>query len=76
MTSVEVVARTLTEQGFTLSDARSRAALLRQASEGLRRLTGAEAQWNWLVPGRLEVFGKHTDYGGGRTLRSEFRETN
>ena len=22
----------------------------------------------WWVPGRLEVFGKHTDYAGGRTL--------
>lgn len=23
---------------------------------------------SWFVPGRLEVFGKHTDYAGGRTL--------
>ena len=22
----------------------------------------------WFVPGRIEVFGKHTDYGGGRSL--------
>ena len=22
----------------------------------------------WWVPGRLEVFGKHTDYAGGRAL--------
>jgi len=26
------------------------------------------ARWRWFVPGRLEVFGKHTDYAGGRTL--------
>ena len=25
-------------------------------------------QHAWWVPGRLEVFGKHTDYGGGRAL--------
>ena len=25
-------------------------------------------RWQWFVPGRLEVFGKHTDYAGGRTL--------
>ena len=25
-------------------------------------------KWRWFVPGRLEVFGKHTDYAGGRTL--------
>jgi galactokinase len=24
--------------------------------------------WRWFVPGRLEVFGKHTDYAGGRSL--------
>ncbi|MEX0892820.1 MAG: galactokinase family protein [Gemmatimonadota bacterium] len=28
--------------------------------------TGREAAW--YVPGRIEVFGKHTDYGGGRSL--------
>jgi galactokinase len=27
-------------------------------------------RWAWWVPGRLEVFGKHTDYAGGRTLVS------
>ena len=25
-------------------------------------------RWEWFVPGRLEVFGKHTDYAGGRSL--------
>lgn len=29
--------------------------------------TGAP-QYAWWVPGRIEVFGKHTDYAGGRTL--------
>jgi galactokinase len=67
---VERVAQGLTTQGFPLRDARSRASLLRQAGDGLRRLTGADAEWSWLVPGRLEVFGKHTDYCGGRTLVS------
>ncbi|WP_220458772.1 galactokinase family protein [Schaalia sp. JY-X169] len=23
---------------------------------------------SWFVPGRVEVFGKHTDYAGGRSL--------
>jgi galactokinase len=68
VTDVERVAQGLTTQGFALRDARSRASLLRQAGDGLRRLTGADAEWSWLVPGRLEVFGKHTDYCGGRTL--------
>ena len=30
-------------------------------------LPGAAAH-AWWVPGRLEVFGKHTDYAGGRSL--------
>ncbi|MEX2663518.1 MAG: galactokinase family protein, partial [Vicinamibacterales bacterium] len=29
---------------------------------------GAEPRWRFFVPGRLEVFGKHTDYAGGRSL--------
>jgi galactokinase len=68
VTDVETVAQGLAARGFTLRDARARASLLRQAHDGLRRLTGADAGWSWLVPGRLEVFGKHTDYCGGRTL--------
>ena len=28
----------------------------------------AASRFAWWVPGRLEVFGKHTDYAGGRTL--------
>ena len=31
-------------------------------------VTGAAPRHCWWVPGRLEVFGKHTDYAGGRTL--------
>lgn len=34
------------------------------------RVPGTEGNqtWAWWVPGRLEVFGTHTDYAGGRTL--------
>jgi galactokinase len=31
-------------------------------------LTGAAAPHHLFVPGRIEVFGKHTDYAGGRSL--------
>ena len=68
MTTTEDVVRFLTDKGFTINDARSRANLLRQTWDGLRRVTGSDPHWNMLVPGRLELFGKHTDYGGGRTL--------
>jgi galactokinase len=33
-----------------------------------RMLRPSPPQHAWWVPGRLEVFGKHTDYAGGRTL--------
>ncbi len=34
-----------------------------------RRLGGAHGEGaRWFVPGRIEVFGKHTDYAGGRSL--------
>jgi galactokinase len=54
--------------GFSPHDADSRAALLDQAVAALHRLTGGPARWRWFVPGRLEVFGKHTDYAGGPSL--------
>jgi galactokinase len=53
------------ERGFSRVEAVSRAALVALASEALG---AAEARWTWFVPGRIEVFGKHTDYAGGRSL--------
>ena len=34
----------------------------------LRDRTDRECWDAWFVPGRIEVLGKHTDYGGGRSL--------
>lgn len=58
----------LVAAGCTTDDAARRAALLARTASGLRGAFGAEAAWHWFVPGRLEVFGKHTDYGGGDVL--------
>lgn len=33
-----------------------------------RGLQAADTAWVFFVPGRIEVLGKHTDYGGGRSL--------
>jgi galactokinase len=49
-------------------DAASRAALVKRVEQGFRREYGASAEWLWFVPGRIEIFGKHTDYAGGRSL--------
>jgi galactokinase len=54
--------------GMTADEARSKARLLAQVSDGFRALVNAPPLWRWFVPGRLEVFGKHTDYAGGRSL--------
>jgi galactokinase len=49
-------------------DAASRAQLMADAVAGFRRQQGASPEWLWFVPGRIEIFGKHTDYAGGRSL--------
>jgi len=64
MTGADAVARLLV-QGLDSSERAAKAtlfdAVLQQAPAATRF---------WWVPGRLEVFGKHTDYAGGRTLVS------
>ena len=37
-------------------------------AEAFETLSEAPPTWAWWVPGRLEVFGKHTDYCGGHSL--------
>jgi galactokinase len=54
--------------GFTAEDAATRATIVADVARGLHALTGAPPEWAWFVPGRLEVFGKHTDYAGGQVL--------
>lgn len=57
------VAADLVGRGLDARELDAKAALFDRA---LTACSGSShASW---VPGRLEVFGKHTDYGGGRTL--------
>src|SRR6185295_12810757 len=58
----------LMSRGFDAEAAASRAALLALAEHGLLRMTATTPQWRWFVPGRIEIFGKHTDYAGGHSL--------
>jgi galactokinase len=62
------VADRLTALGMAADDAVSRAAQVERVRAAFVAQTGASPTWSWFVPGRLEVFGKHTDYGGGRSL--------
>lgn len=54
--------------GYSDVDAAARASLIGEAEQAFRRQAGRAPDWRWFVPGRIEVFGKHTDYAGGRSL--------
>lgn len=62
---MRIASEAFEDAGFTPEDARSRGALLAQAASAL---AASRAHWAWFVPGRIEIFGKHTDYAGGRSL--------
>jgi galactokinase len=64
------LAASLEAAGYDQGAAQSRAAWLLRSSAELERLTGQPPHWRWCVPGRIEIFGKHTDYAGGRSLLS------
>ena len=66
--NTEGIVEQLRERGLELPEAESRAALLDRAATSLSATTGAAPAWAWVVPGRIEVIGKHTDYAGGRSL--------
>jgi len=63
-----VIVETLLASGFDEESASSRAALVHTAETAFQRAVPAGPRWRWFVPGRVEVFGKHTDYAGGRSL--------
>lgn len=42
--------------------------LIATAEQEFARVTGQPPAWRWHVPGRIEIFGKHTDYAGGESL--------
>jgi galactokinase len=58
------VAARLVAVGLPESERAAKAQLFDRAFH----LLGGPASAAWWVPGRLEVFGKHTDYAGGRSL--------
>lgn len=54
--------------GLPPADAVSRDGLVSTAASGFASRFGVRPRWRWFVPGRVEVFGKHVDYAGGRSL--------
>jgi galactokinase len=61
------LAATLVDRGLDLAEVPAKRALFEQVLEAAGAL-GIAAETAWWAPGRLEVFGKHTDYAGGRSL--------
>ena len=74
------LAAALVDRGLDPSEREAKQAVFEQTLERFSRLPAARplsthehhdtrsAVHAWWVPGRLEVFGTHTDYAGGRTL--------
>ena len=54
--------------GMTPADAASRAALFAQLEQRSQPILEGAPQWRRFTPGRIEIFGKHTDYAGGHSL--------
>jgi galactokinase len=54
--------------GFDVAEAGRKHHLAALVEAAFAELAGRPADGAWWVPGRLEVFGKHTDYCGGHSL--------
>jgi len=68
MTAAEFSASALVERGLDAQERAPKAAMFDRVLHRFAADAGGEPDHAWWVPGRLEVFGKHTDYAGGRTL--------
>jgi galactokinase len=62
------LAQQFASAGFEADDAWSRARLLAETLDAFTTAANRPPAWSWFVPGRIEIFGKHTDYAGGRSL--------
>ncbi len=68
MIARERIAERLAQAGFDAADVTARLALFDRAIAAFVKTTNRPPSWGWFVPGRIEIFGKHTDYAGGRSL--------
>ncbi len=58
----------LRQLGMSDSQAVAKAQALQQCDAALDSMGASGSRWSIWVPGRIELFGKHTDYAGGRSL--------
>ena len=63
------VRRSLADAAFPVAAAEAYRALLRDAHRVLDEAgVPRDGRRSWIIPGRIEVLGKHVDYAGGRSL--------
>ena len=62
------VEQKLAEAGVGPAELPGRVALIEQCARDFEQRHRRPPTWAWWVPGRIEIFGKHTDYAGGRSL--------
>jgi galactokinase len=65
---VSVIAAHFQRLGMTPADAASRAALFDTLTAAAGPILEGPATLHRFTPGRIEIFGKHTDYAGGHSL--------
>jgi galactokinase len=54
--------------GMSPRNASAKGAVYARCDKALDTLAAGDRRWSFWVPGRIEILGKHTDYGGGRSL--------
>jgi len=64
----DLLAARLAEHGLPPDEIDRKRALFDSVVAAFQPFAGSAATHAWWIPGRLEVFGKHTDYGGGRSI--------
>jgi galactokinase len=65
---VKEIASHFESLGMTPADAASRSQLFATLDARCASILDGAPEWRRFTPGRIEIFGKHTDYGGGHSL--------
>jgi galactokinase len=64
----DTIAAHFVSLGMSPADAASRAELFATLATQSEPILYGPAEWRRFTPGRIEIFGKHTDYAGGHSL--------
>jgi galactokinase len=64
----DTLAAALVDRGLDPAELEAKRLLFGSVLDAFPAFAGGTPTDAWWIPGRLEVFGKHTDYGGGHSL--------